>query len=93
MMMGWRICRERMRLEAAKSGELLAALRANTMVLPEFTTKHASLWRNYASARDSMETMNRRHHLSSRRSRLLRRRPLIASVRRAMLNCLRCWRN
>ena len=61
-MTGWRICRERMRLDAARSGELLAVLRATTMALPEFTTKYASLWRNYARTRDSMETMNRRHH-------------------------------
>ena len=92
-MTGWRICRERMRLDAARSGELLAVLRATTMALPEFTTKHASLWRSYARTRDSMETMNSGIILSSRRSRLLRRRPLIAFLRRAMLICLRCWRN
>ena len=82
-----------MRLDAARSGELLAVLRATTMALPEFTTKYASLWRSYARTRDSMETMNSGIILSSRRSRLLRRRPLIALVCRAMLICLMCWRN
>ena len=47
-----------MRLDAARSGELLAVLRATTMALPEFTAKYASLWRSYARTRDSMETMN-----------------------------------
>lgn len=63
MMTDWRICCEHMRLDAAGSGEPLAALRATTRALREFTTKYAPLWRNYASARDSMETLNKRHHL------------------------------
>ena len=63
MMMDWRICCEHMRLDAARSGDPLDALQATTMALREFTTKYVSLWRNYASALGSMETLSIRHHI------------------------------
>lgn len=63
MMEDWLICGEHMRSDAMNAANPLDAVRATTMALRGFTAKYAALWRNYAGARDSMETLNSRHHL------------------------------
>ena len=63
MMTDWRICREHMRLDARRYAGPLEALQATARALRGFIKKYASVWLNYADARDSLKTLNSRHHL------------------------------
>ena len=61
MLEDWRDCCRQMRRDAAAASEPVEALHAATSALRRFTACYAPLWRNYATARDRMDSLNRRH--------------------------------
>lgn len=61
MMEDWMDCCRRMRQGAAEADRPLEALRAETAALRRFTARYAPLWRNYAEAKGSIDTLSFRH--------------------------------
>ena len=61
MMDDWLACCRQMHEGAAAAGDPVSAIRQATAALRRFTASYAPLWRNYASARDSVDALSLRH--------------------------------
>lgn len=62
MMGDWQDCCAHMRADALGADDPLEAIRRTTAALYGFTSRYAPMWRNYASAKDSMGALHARHH-------------------------------